>query len=367
MSKITKTASAAVDFLRGRIGARLLLILCCFMCFTAFTDNIGPIDITADGETQTIITLRNDPVEIISRAGLALETEDQLVVVKDEDSSVDAIEVLRGVQVTVIDAGSGTTFEIAANSTVADAIAKAGIQQPDSDDAMNCTLADTVYDYMEIIIDRVVYEERATNQVIEYKTVKHETSELLKGETRVAVRGANGEKRIVTQYKWVNGQLESQTVISETVIKDAVNEIVDVGTAVPVTTTKPTTAVNYNGGSSNKDESAGTFVDASGRTVSYKKVLTGTGTAYNEPAGSKTATGRPVQVGLVAVDPRVIPYGTNLYIVSADGKIVYGYALAADTGSALRNGDALVDLFYDSESQCLAFGRRDVIVYILED
>lgn len=367
MSKITKTASAAVDFLRGRLGARLLLILCCFMCFTAFTDNIGPIDITADGETQTVITLRNDPVEIISRAGLALETEDQLVVVKDEDSSVDAIEVLRGVQVTVIDAGAGTTFEIAANSTVADALAKANVQQPDSDDAMNCTLADTVHDYMEIIIDRVVYEERATNQVIEYKTVKHETSELLKGETRVAVRGANGEKRIVTQYKWVNGQLESQTVISETVIKDAVNEIVDVGTAVPVTTTKPTTAVNYNGGSSNKEDSAGTFVDASGRTVSYKKVLTGTGTAYNEPAGSKTATGRPVQVGLVAVDPRVIPYGTNLYIVSADGKIVYGYALAADTGSALRNGDALVDLFYDSESQCVAFGRRDVIVYVLED
>ena len=366
MSKITNAASRTVGFFRGRVGARLLLILCCFICFTAFTENIGPIEVTADGETQTIITLRNDPVEIISQVGLALETEDQVIVVRDEDSDVDAIEVLRAVNVTVIDAGTSNYIEIAANSTVAEALARAGVEQPDSDDMMNCVLADVVYDYMEIVVDRVVYEERATNETIPYKTIKHETSELVKGETRVAVQGSSGEKRVVTQYRWVNGQLESQTVISETVTREAVNEVIDVGTATPVTTAKATTtAVSYKPSTSVSSD-AGTFVDASGRTVSYSRVLTGTGTAYTAAQGSMTATGRPVQVGLVAVDPSIIPYGTNLYIVSADGKIVYGYALAADTGSALRNGDALVDLFYDTESQCLAFGRREVIVYVLD-
>jgi len=366
LSKITNAASRAVEFIRSRVGARLLLILCCCICFTAFADNIGPIEVTADGETQTIITLRNDPVEIISQVGLALETEDQIVVVMDEQSELDTIEVLRAVNVTVIDAGTSKYVEIAANSTVAQALAKAGINQPDNDDMMNCVLSDVVYDYMEIVIDRVVYEERTTNETIPFKTIKHETSELYKGETRVAVQGSSGEKRIVTQYRWVNGQLESQTIISEIITREAVNEVIDVGTATPVTTAKATTtAVSYAPNHSSSDN-AGTFVDASGRTVSYSKVLTGTGTAYNEPAGSLTATGRPVQVGLVAVDPKIIPYGTNLYIVSADGKIVYGYALAADTGSALRNGDALVDLFYDTESQCLAFGRRDVIVYVLD-
>lgn len=366
MSKITNAAFKAVSFMRSRVGARLLLILCCFICFSAFTNNIGPIEVTADGETQTIITMRNDAVEIISQVGLALETEDQLVVVTDENSGVDTIEVVRAVNVTVIDAGSGTHFEIAANSTVEEALAKVGIAAPDGDDMMNCILSDIVYDYMEIVIDRVVYEERATNETIPYKTIKHETSELVKGETRVATQGASGEKRVVTQYKWVNGQLESQTVISETITREAINEIIDVGTAAPVTTTKSTTtAVKYNGSSSS--DGAGTFIDASGRTVGYTRMLTGVGTAYNEPAGSLTSTGRPVQVGYVAVNPDVIPYGTNLYIVSADGKIVYGYAVAADTGGALLSNRVLVDLFYDTESQCVAFGRRDVIVYILDN
>ena len=352
--------------MRGRVGARLLLILCCFVCFSAFSKEIGPIEVTADGETQTIITLRNDPVEIISQIGLSLDNEDQIVVVKDDADSVDTIEVLRGIEVTVNDAGAQSRIEVAAGSTVADVLAKAEIEKPDSDDTMNCVLGDAVYDYMEIVIDRVVYEERAENQIVEYKTIKHETSDLLKGETRVTTKGVNGEKRIVTQYKWVNGQLDSQTVISETIVKAAVNEVVDVGTATPVTTTTraTTSAVSYAGGK-NDSSADGTFTDASGRTVSYKKVLTGSGTAYTAAPGSKTSTGRDVQVGLVAVDPNVIPYGTNLYIVSADGRVVYGYALAADTGSALRNGDALVDLFYDSESQCQAFGRRDVIVYVL--
>ena len=71
-------------------------------------------------------------------------------------------------------------------------------------------------------------------------------------------------------------------------------------------------------------------------------------------------------MGLVAVDPRKIPYGTRLYIVSSDGRYNYGYAIAADTGGALRSGRVLVDLFYNTERECVNFGRRQVKVYILD-
>jgi len=69
---------------------------------------------------------------------------------------------------------------------------------------------------------------------------------------------------------------------------------------------------------------------------------------------------------IVAVDPSVIPYGTRLYIVSTDGKRVYGEAVAGDTGGAMLSGKVLVDLFYENESDCYAFGRREVNVYILD-
>ena len=62
----------------------------------------------------------------------------------------------------------------------------------------------------------------------------------------------------------------------------------------------------------------------------------------------------------------VVPYGTRLYIVSSDGRYNYGYAIAADTGGALRSGRVLVDLFYNTERECVNFGRRQVKVYILD-
>ena len=66
-----------------------------------------------------------------------------------------------------------------------------------------------------------------------------------------------------------------------------------------------------------------------------------------------------------AVNPDVIPYGSRLYIEAADGSHVYGYATAIDTGGALMDGSAVVDLFYFSYDDCVNFGRRDVNVYVL--
>jgi 3D (Asp-Asp-Asp) domain-containing protein len=77
------------------------------------------------------------------------------------------------------------------------------------------------------------------------------------------------------------------------------------------------------------------------------------------------ATGKYPKPGYVAVDPKEIPYGTKMYIVSADGQYVYGYAIAADTGGFIHGTRADMDLFLDSEQQCVQFGRRDIIVYFV--
>jgi len=65
-------------------------------------------------------------------------------------------------------------------------------------------------------------------------------------------------------------------------------------------------------------------------------VLTGKATGYYSKTG-KGSSGLGLGYGTVAVDPDVIPYGTKLYITSTDGKFVYGYAVATDTGIALAN------------------------------
>ena len=108
------------------------------------------------------------------------------------------------------------------------------------------------------------------------------------------------------------------------------------------------------------------FTDENGVEVSYKYKLTGSGTAYTAPAGASTATGTPVYEGGVAINPNLIPYGSKLYVESTDGSHVYGYAKAIDTGGALMDGSAIVDVFYFSLDSCYSWGRRDVNVYVIE-
>ena len=72
-----------------------------------------------------------------------------------------------------------------------------------------------------------------------------------------------------------------------------------------------------------------------------------------------TASGRQARYGVVAVDPKVIPLGTNLYVEG------YGYAVAADTGGAIK-GNKIDLCFEKSNSELMKFGRQTVTVYILD-
>ncbi len=76
--------------------------------------------------------------------------------------------------------------------------------------------------------------------------------------------------------------------------------------------------------------------------------------AYHLPG--KTASGLPVGVGVIAVDPTVIPLGTRLFVPG------YGPAVAADVGSAIRGN--IIDLWMPTTAQALAWGRRTVTITI---
>jgi len=76
-----------------------------------------------------------------------------------------------------------------------------------------------------------------------------------------------------------------------------------------------------------------------------------------------TATGTTVRWGTVAVDPRFIPYGTRMFIMTSDGSYIYGISVAEDCGGAIK-GDRL-DLYMPTYYECIQFGIRDCMVYFL--
>ena len=90
-------------------------------------------------------------------------------------------------------------------------------------------------------------------------------------------------------------------------------------------------------------------------------------TGYSASATAKGASGRRLTYGTVAVDPSIIPYGTLLYITSDDGEFVYGYAYAADTGTALVTGHAFVDLYYQTYDESVESAVIPVTVYVIDD
>jgi 3D (Asp-Asp-Asp) domain-containing protein len=110
--------------------------------------------------------------------------------------------------------------------------------------------------------------------------------------------------------------------------------------------------------------------------LNYKQALTCTATAYDlsfnscgknpgDPYYGVAASGMRISRGIVAVDPRVIPMGSKLYIESLDSWPDYGFAIAGDKGGAIKGNK--VDLFMESSSEVRQFGRRKVNVYILDN
>lgn len=105
-------------------------------------------------------------------------------------------------------------------------------------------------------------------------------------------------------------------------------------------------------------------LDEDGIPVSYTTVHTGRSCAYTASPDALMSTGKAVFQGYVAVNPDLIPYGSELYIIADDGS-VYGYAIAADTGSSVRKGRIVVDLFMNEYDDCIQWGNRSVTVYVL--
>lgn len=155
------------------------------------------------------------------------------------------------------------------------------------------------------------------------------------GQRTVASVGAKGQAIETVRHVYENSHLVAEGVVSERVVKPPQNEVIHVGAQLP-------------------QVSRGQLL---GRVV---KTLNVVATAYwADPSWSNgnTATGVPARYGVIAVDPRVIPLGTRLYIPG------YGYGVAADTGGAIIGNR--IDLCFDTGQQAVDYGRQPATVYVL--
>lgn len=335
------------------------------------TDNDGLISITIlkafsvaidDNGSETSVTMTSGTVaDALEKAGIELAKNEKvspsLTTEVDEDTKIIISDTVK-INVTVNGETKSCTVP---NGTVKGALLSLDIDYK-ATDKLNVKENKKVFDGMDVTVTKVTVKKEKETKTIDYKTEVVKDSSMKKGTSKITQYGVEGKKVVTKINTYEDGVLVSSKVFSSKVTEKPVSQIKVVGTKE---VKKKTTATYNNVSYGTENNSGKTFTDNNGNKVSYKKIITGSGTAYTAPAGSLTATGNKACVGGVAVNPSIIPYGSKLYIKASDGSYVYGYATAIDTGGALMDGSAVVDLFMNSYADCAKFGRRDVTIYVL--
>ncbi|NLM74193.1 MAG: DUF348 domain-containing protein [Clostridiaceae bacterium] len=311
------------------------------------------IQIYDNGKPLLIKTMGKNVRQALELADINLTSDDYVSVPLDSALDPDGLNVItikRAVPVNLYVDGEikkVRTFR----DTVKEVFADFGISVGPMDRFVGVNPDDPVVEGMDIKLVRVTEEIVAEKSDIPFEVVQKPNNTMNEGETKIVQAGENGVKEEYYKIVYEDGKPVDRKFVNDAIVKQAVNQIVEFGT-VP------------------------NFRNSRGELIRYSKKLKMQATAYtasfedtgktpDHPAFGVTYTGIRVREGVIAVDPKVIPLGTKVYVEVPGPAPDYGFAIAADIGSAIKGN--LIDLYFDSASRVKSWGRRSVVVYILTE
>ena len=325
---------------RSRIALLIVaLFMLCAVSITAYQSVSKIITLVDDGKVTQYETDANSVAELLAQLKVTLGDKDTLQPALDtqiEDNMKITIERWKPT-VTYIENGVETQFKTGF-ATVGDIIKAKGLEAAEGL-VVEPSQDTKITDGMKITVKTKKVETVMETREIGFETKVVDTTDLAFGETKVKQEGKNGLKEVSLERTYFGGEVVDEKVLSANVTQEPTDEIVLKGARNAI-----------------KDS-------FTGKNYAYTKVYEMEATAYtngNDGWGNRTASGMTTFVGMVAVDPKVIPLGTKLYVEG------YGIAIAGDTGGAIKGN--IVDLFFNSNSECYQFGRQHGLnVYVLED
>ncbi len=332
----------------SKFGGTAVLIICLsVLCAFSIVKDVQ-ID-NGYGQVISVVTMESTVGDLLDEQQITLNKGD--VVFPALDSGLQQkqeIKIQRAVKVKITADGKTKKISTVAKN-VGEALSHAGITLKELDEC-SLPVQDKVFNNMEIKVTRVRSKTVTEDSVLSRNVVRKNDASLTHGTEKVISEGHDG---VVTKTYTVterDGVEIGRKLVSETVKQPAQDKVILVGTKFEPGSKVPLSSLNIKG-------------SVNMHATAYDIGFESCGKHPGDPGYGITATGIPAHYGIVAVDPNVIPLGSKLYIQSQDGSYVYGYALAADTGGAIKGNR--IDLCYDSRAEALQFGRRNVVVYIL--
>ena len=317
-------------------GKRLALIAALTIVLvlaTGFIWAYKKVNIVADGSNLVVSTIHSTPGDILAQAGVTLGPQDQYRLSSPKLISGSTITVYRAVPVTITYQGETKTITTGA-PTVGDLAADLGLAVESIKLVPNAE--EKIQTGMQIQAIRIAEKVIEREEVDPFQVIHQPDATMEKGAEELVQEGQNGVKIATVKIHFADEVQSSEEIIATRIKEPSKPQIVRVGT---------------------RD-----MVDTSRGTHRFRRVEWMEATAYLPTDGNGegiTATGIPARHGIVAVDPRVIPLGSRVYIPG------YGMALAADTGGAIIGNS--IDLCMESSSEAWRFGRRMVKVYVLAE
>ena len=297
------------------------------------------VHIVKDNEKKTIWTTAGTVAELLKEQKIVLKDQDQISP-KPETAIRNKmdIEIDLAFHLTYVDGGKEKQVWTT-SATVADFLTQQGITLNELD-RVEPPLKDSIPNNGIVNVIRVEKVTDVVEEPVQFAVVTKKDESLEKGQTKIIAPGKEG--RISKQYEVVleNGKEVSRKLVSEQHLLKKQDKIVAVGT---------------------KDLSL--QVSRGERETGREFYVSSTAyTAYCNGCSGKTATGLNIRnnpnMKVIAVDPRIIPLGSKVYVEG------YGYAVAADTGGAIKGH--IIDVLMPSREDAYRWGRKKVKIKVLQ-
>lgn len=327
--------------LKSRAVAACMIGILALAVYSGYITQVNSYFVMDDGVASVYQTYETDALLALREAGVVLSPADEVdAPAHPVVGSYAEITIKRAITATIIMEGRTTTITTKSAGTVRSLLDKAGYL-PEPNDIVEPSLDTPAADKMVITVTRQSVVTEQVTVEIPYTTIRNENPNLNEGTEVVTQSGVPGTRLYSYEVTYQGGEELDRRLVVEAVVEDPVPEIIEVGTAA-------------------------TVVTKSGEVLRYSKRLECSATAYTTEGyrNKINAIGNVARVGTIAVDPKVIPLRSKVYVTSADGTWDYGVALCEDTGGSIKGN--IVDLFFDTRSECFQFGRRKCVVYILE-
>jgi uncharacterized protein YabE (DUF348 family) len=316
------------------------LIIILAICVTVILLNRKVITVLIDGQPYQVLTFKKTVGKVLESKKIILGSKDKIEPTLESNiTNKDTITIKRAVSINISVDSKDLSLLSAEENIEAMLIAEGLTLKPE--DKISPSVETKLSSGMKIQIIRVETKVFTDSFPIDFKTIVKYESSLANTQRKTSQEGKVGEKQITTNVVYEDGIEVSRTVTNEAIAKEPVDKIIVQGT-YPVMP-----------------------ISRGGEPVPYGKVFRAKATAYwavNGVGKTYTASGRLAVRNIegystIAVDPSVIPYGTRLFVEN------YGFAIAADTGTAITGN--IIDVYFNTRQEALNWAVKYVNVYIL--